>query len=79
MKCECCRLHLFFLPKYMFMDFFKQWINRPSVKDAKKKNLVSQPKHVMDDQKNRLNETVLLSTQKHMLELKGKKRFTIIH
>ena len=29
-------------------------------------------------QKNRLNETVLLSTQKHMLKLIGKKIFTIL-
>ena len=38
---------------------------------------ISQPKHVVGTQKNRLNETVLLSTQL-MLKLMGKKIFTIL-
>ena len=34
--------------------------------------------YVVGTQKNRLNETVLLSTQKHMLKIMGKKIFTIL-
>ena len=42
---------------------------------TKKKFLISQP----GTQKNRLNEMVLLSIQKRMLKLMGKKIFTILH
>ena len=34
--------------------------------------------YVVGTQKNRLNETVLLSTPKHMLKIMGKKIFTIL-
>ena len=46
----------------------------PLVKSVYQKfnSLISQPKHVVGTQKNRLNETVLLSTQ-NMLKLMGKK------
>ena len=65
---------------------------RHLVKSAYQKTifLISQPKHmlwvlkrtisyVVGTQKNRLNETVLISTQKHMLKLMGKKIFIILH
>ena len=38
---------------------------------------ISHPKHVVGTQKNRLNETVLLSTQKHMFKLTDNKIITI--
>ena len=39
--------------------------------------LMAQPKHVMGTQKNRLNETVLLSTQNNV-KLMDKKIFTVL-
>ena len=53
----------------------------PLVKSAYQNNifLISQPKHMLWGLKiTRLNETVLLSTQKPMLKLMGKKIFTIV-
>ena len=41
--------------------------------------LISQPKHMVWVLKRSLNETVLLSTQKNMLKLMGKKIFIIFH
>ena len=40
--------------------------------------LISQLKHVVGAQKNRLNETVCLITQKYMFKLMGKKIKTIL-
>ena len=52
---------------------------RPLFKSAyqKKNSYFSTKTYVVGTQKNRLNETVLLSTQ-HMLKLMGKKVFTLL-
>ena len=61
--------------------FLTTWI-RPLVSSAYQKNVCffyfSTKTYVVDTQKNRLNETVLLSTQ-NMLKLMGKKIFTILN
>ena len=76
------------------VQFDYQYI-RPLVKSVLRKNnfLISEPKcmlwvlkrtvsfktYVVGTQKNRLNETVLLSIHNIMLKLFGKKIFTILH
>ena len=54
---------------------------RTSVKSVEQKYFSDSPTetYVVGAQKNRLNETVLLSPQNLLLKLRGKKIFTILH
>ena len=53
---------------------------RPLVKSATQNIIVLflNQTYVVGTQKNRLDETILFSSQKHMLKLMGKKIFTIL-